>query len=404
MTIKIFMPSLSPTMIEGVISKWLIKIGDKIKAGDIIAEIETDKATMEVEAVDEGTITHLIDLNSKPIPVNSVIGLIDGNEKDVIESNFDNKKTNKKDQSVKVISSINKVKKEENNENNENIKIFASPYVKKISKEDNIDLKNLKGSGPEGRIIKRDIVNITSDDDSNDILRKVEIIKPSNIRSIIANKTTETKKTIPHYYLSIESKVDNLISLRNKINLNNDYKISFNDLFVKALALAMEKNQDTNISWVNGEIHKYSSIDISIAVALKEGLVTPIIKDADKKGINEISLETKDLIDKANQNKLLAEEYNGGSITISNLGMYGIDQFSAIINPPQSSIIAIGKISKIPLVENEKIIIGHTMKSTLSVDHRCLDGSVAAKLLQDFNNIIENPFEIWVKSNDLKII
>ena len=283
-------------------------------------------------------------------------------------------------------------------------KIIASPFVKSFSKKNSIDLNNIHGSGPDGRIIKRDIIKLKSREEAIEVLRDHKIIEPSNIRKIIAKRTSDTKRNVPHFYLSINSKVDQLISLRNKINKSIDFKISFNDLIVKAIALAMQKNNDTNVSWINSKIYQYSSVDISIAVALKDGLITPIIKDADKKGIIEISKETKNLIKKANLNKLLPEEYTGGSISVTNLGMYGISDFSAIINPPQSSILAIGTIEEVPIVKENQVVVGHTLKSTLSADHRALDGAVAAKLLYDFSNIIENPFEIWLNSNDLEII
>ncbi len=402
------MPALSPTMSEGIINKWLVKVGDTVSAGDILAEIETDKATMEVEAVDEGKITHII--NSKTdefIKINSVIALIDGNKDDKIED-YNN-------------ASDNEIKISENNENNnienkaadasvitEDVtkhekvsnKILASPFAKKYSKDNVIDLNLINGSGPGGRIIKRDFdkeYNVKSNEG-------VSIIEPSSIRKIIADRTTKTKNEVPHFYLTIESRVDRLINLRKKINKNNNIKISFNDLIVKACAIAIEKNPETNIYWLNNKIHKYNSIDISIAVALKEGLITPIVKNADKKGLNQISSEIKSLVIKANQNKLLPEEYNGGSITISNLGMFGITEFQAIINPPQSSIIAVGGIIEKPLVNKGNIEIGHTMKTTISADHRALDGAVAAKLLKDFSDILEDPFQIWLNSLDMEVI
>ena len=232
----------------------------------------------------------------------------------------------------------------------------------------------------------------------------ITVIEPSSIRKIIAERTTQTKNEVPHFYLTIETRMDKLINLRKKINSNSDIKISFNDLIVKACAIAIAKNPETNISWVNGKIHQYKNIDIAIAVALKEGLITPIVKEADTKGLSEISTEIKSLVKKANQNKLLPEEYSGGSITISNLGMFGITEFQAIINPPQSSIIAIGSIIEKPVVNSGSIEIGHTMKSTISADHRSLDGAVAAKLLKDFSDILEDPFQIWLNSLDMEVI
>ncbi len=409
MAIKVLMPALSPTMSEGIINKWLVKIGDTVSAGDILAEIETDKATMEVEAVDEGEITHLIDsIPDKQIAVNSVIALLNGDKHDKLEdyNNKDEEAGNdKKNEVLKEIES--NIEEDENqiiertiNSNtNQNIN-FASPFVKKFSKDNNIDISLIKGSGPDGRIIKKDIQNFELKiNDEN-----ISIIEPSSIRKIIAERTTQTKNEVPHFYLTIETRMDRLINLRKKINLNSNVKISFNDLIVKACAMAIAKNPETNISWVNGKIHQYKNIDIAIAVALKEGLITPIVKNADKKGLAEISSEVKSLVKKANQNKLLPEEYSGGSTTISNLGMFGITEFQAIINPPQSSIIAVGSIIEKPVINAGRIEVGHTMKSTISADHRSLDGAVAAKLLKDFGDILEDPFQIWLNSLDMEVI
>ena len=410
MSIKILMPALSPTMTEGNLSKWLVKEGDKVNSGDVIAEIETDKATMEIESADEGTVTKLlIKEGTESVPVNSPIAVLDGeeNEKD---------NTNNKDDFIKTdekISNKEEIPKEELSSQpiekniktiNENIlfndQIKASPIVKKIAKEDGINLNNIKGSGPNGRIIMKDL----------NILDKVNqkinnnFYSPSSIRKVIAKRTTETKQNVPHFYLSIESNADKLIEMRKKINENLNEKISINDILVKALAQAQYLNPATNVSWSDGKITKYETIDVSIAVALKEGLITPIVKNADKKGLIEISLEIKELVKKANKGSLLPEEYNGGTISISNLGMFGITEFSAIINPPQSSILAVGAIRKVPSVENDAVVITNKLKSTLSADHRVLDGAVAAKLLKDFNDIIEDPFNLWLMSNDMKII
>ncbi len=409
MAIKVLMPALSPTMSEGVINKWLVNIGDTVSAGDILAEIETDKATMEVEAVDEGEITHLIDTTpDKQIAVNSVIALINGSKDEKLEDYNDNDQTvsseekNEVSEAPKVNTEVHKsqiIERSKDSNTNQNAN-FASPFVKKFSKDNSIDLTLIKGSGPDGRIIKKDIQNFELQiNDEN-----ISVIEPSSIRKIIAQRTTQTKNEIPHFYLTIETRMDKLINLRKKINLKSDIKISFNDLIVKACAMAIAKNPETNISWVSGKIHQYKNIDIAIAVALKEGLITPIVKKADKKGLAEISTEIKSLVKKANQNKLLPEEYSGGSITISNLGMFGITEFQAIINPPQSSIIAVGSIIEKPVVNYGSIEIGHTMKSTISADHRSLDGAVAAKLLKDFSDILEDPFQIWLNSLDMEVI
>ncbi len=408
MAIKVLMPALSPTMSEGTINKWHVNIGDNVSAGDILAEIETDKATMEVEAVDEGTITHLINISQgEPIAVNSVIALINADKNEKLEDYNNNNQAETSEQPNENTKDLNENVKDDQNKNKVNFttsrndqKIVASPFAKKYSKDKKIDLKLIKGSGPAGRIIKRDFEN----NNNFPIDENVSIIEPSSIRKIIAERTSKTKNEIPHFYLTIETRMDRLISLREKINKDNNIKISFNDLIVKACSLALKKNPEANISWINNKIHKYSNIDIAIAVALKEGLITPIVKNADKKGLNKISSEIKSLIQKANKNKLLPDEYNGGSITISNLGMFGINEFAAIINPPQSSIIAIGSIIKKPVINGDNIDIGHTMKSTISADHRALDGAVAAKLLKDFNDILEDPFQIWLNSIDMEVI
>jgi pyruvate dehydrogenase E2 component (dihydrolipoamide acetyltransferase) len=408
MSSKILMPALSPTMTDGIINQWLVKVGDIVKAGDIIAEIETDKATMEVEAVDEGKITHILeDTANKQIPVNSVIAIIDGDESESIENKkkIENTIEDKKDEENEKPKQFLDAKISQNSKSqNSDDRLKASPLVKKIAKENNLDLSRFNGTGPDGRIIKRDI-------DSNNIAEEIpntlfegDISIPNTMRKVIAKRTLEAKQQIPHFYLTVESNVDKLINLRKKINENNSIKVSFNDLIVKAIGLAMKKNPNTNVYWQNDKIYKLNDIDVSVAVAIDEGLITPIIKNADSKGLNIISGEIRELAKLAKTNSLTPEQYTGGSITVSNLGMFGISEFAAIISPPQSSILAVGKIIKKPIVVDDEVIVGNTLKSTLSADHRVLDGAVAGKLLKDFNDIIEDPFEIWIKSSDMEIL
>ena len=411
MASKILMPALSPTMTEGTLAKWFVNVGDQVSAGDLIAEIETDKATMEVEAVDEGKVTKLlIDEGTTSVQVNSIIAVLDGSEDEEIE---DKKNDQKNINPVEVDLIIPEIKEKvhihedkiNNLKNNQNNKSFTSPYVKKISKEKKIDLNFIEGSGPNGRIVKRDIENLNYQN-KNFISEKDNkyVDTPTSMRKIIAERTTLTKQTVPHFYLSIESNVDKLLEMRKKINQSSDNKISINDILVKALALSQKMNPKTNVSWINEKIITNKTIDVSIAVALEEGLVTPIIKDADKKGLLEISNEIKYLAEKSKKGKLLPHEYEGGTISISNLGMFGITEFSAIINPPQSSILAVGTIKKHPHFINDEIKNVNILKSTLSADHRVLDGAVAGKLLKDFNDIIENPFELWLSSEDMELI
>ena len=403
MTVKIPMPALSPTMTEGTLTKWLIKVGDQVKAGDVLAEIETDKATMEVEAVDEGKVAKLIvEEGTSNIPVNSTIAILYGDDKDQNEGDQDQTKDTVGKIKKKEILDNNVVKKS-SFEKKLGKKIIASPYAKSLAKKDKLTLDNIIGSGPGGRVIKRDLKNKKT---SQPFMKTSQenISSPSSMRKIIADRTVKAKQTVPHFYLTIESKVDKLLQLRKKINENFGTKISINDMLVKALALAQMENPLTNVSWVEGQVIKYSSVDVSIAVALKEGLITPIVKNADKKGLIEISKEIKELVNKAKTGKLQPDEYTGGTISISNLGMFGIIEFSAIINPPQSSILAVGTIKKIPGVIEEEIRPISVLKSTLSADHRVLDGAVAGKLLKDFHEIIEDPFDLWLKSSDMEVI
>ena len=409
MSSKILMPALSPTMTEGIINQWLVRVGDNVKAGDIIAEIETDKATMEVEAVDEGKITHLLEDNAnKLIPVNSVIAIIDGDDNEIIENKNNKVKKFDEDKKTSAIEESNKILNtnviQNNKPQNSDDRLRASPFVKKIAKENNLDLSKFNGTGPEGRIIKRDIDsnNVINTDSNNKIDGEASI--PSTMRRVIAKRTLEAKQQIPHFYLTVESNVDKLINLRKKINENNSVKLSFNDLIVKAIGLAMKKNPNTNVYWQDDKIYHLNDIDVSVAVAIDEGLITPIIKKADTKGINTISNEIKYLAKLAKNNSLTPEQYTGGSITVSNLGMFGISEFAAIISPPQASILAVGRIIKKPIVVEDEVVVGNALKSTLSADHRVLDGAVAGKLLKDFNDIIEDPFEIWMKSNDMEVI
>ncbi len=405
MSVKILMPALSPTMTEGILQKWLVKIGDQVKAGDVIAEIETDKATMELEAVDEGKVTSiLVKEGSKEIPVNTLIAILDGSKDEVIE---ENKKKDFKIENTQIIKDktapqkvFKKIEKKDTNLKNK----FASPYSKKFAVDKGIDLNTIQGSGPGGRIIKRDLENIDNKLEKFISSSDYKVVDASSMRKIIAERTTKTKSSIPHFYLTIESQVDKILKLRRNINDQFNNKISINDILVKALATAQKKNPQTNVSWHNGKIIQYKSIDVSIAVALEEGLITPIIKNADQRGIIEISKEIRDLINKAKEGKLVPEDYNGGTISISNLGMYGINEFAAIINPPQSSILAVGAIQEVPKILNKEVKIVNVIKSTLSVDHRVIDGAVAAKMLKDYNDILENPFDLWLQSKDLEII
>jgi pyruvate dehydrogenase E2 component (dihydrolipoamide acetyltransferase) len=429
MPIEILMPALSPTMKEGNLAKWVKKEGDKIKAGEVIAEIETDKATMEVEAVDAGILGKIIiQEGTENVAVNSLIALIlengedkaildnyksiDSNNTQAIAENTAKEPLQKQDLGQDSGQDLGQnpepIKKEFiNSENNQDYKIKASPLAKRIASEKNISLQQLVnakiGSGPNGRIVKDDILLFASNNknfSNNNVARNPQettIIKNNNIRKVIAKRLLESKQNVPHFYLSCELDITKMLEIRSILNKDAEqnsanYKISVNDFIIKACALALKKVPNANSSWTEESIILYNNIDISVAVAIDGGLITPIIRNADQKNIVDISNEMKQLAKKARDGKLQPEEFQGGSFSISNLGMYGIDNFSAIINPPQSCILAVSRAVRKPIVgHNSQIIIADTMNITLSCDHRVVDGAVAAEFLKALRYYIENP-------------
>lgn len=411
MPIEILMPALSPTMKEGNLAKWVKKEGDKIKAGDVIAEIETDKATMEVEAVDEGTLGKiLVAEGTENVAVNSCIALIleNGEDKKSLE-NYAAKsvvaapaKTEaKKEEKVAEVAPV--VAQRTSNFSSD-ARIKASPLAKRIAKDEGVSLLQISGTGPHGRVIKDDVLEfITAGSGRVGAVRRhaqeFRAVKNGNIRKVIAKRLLESKQTVPHFYLSCEFKVDKLMELRAAINEaaeidaagNPAYKVSVNDLIVKACAMALHKVPEANSSWTDDAILIYNNVDISMAVAIEGGLITPIIKNADQKTIQAISIETKQLAKKAREGKLQPEEFQGGSFSISNLGMFGIDNFAAIVNPPQSCILAVARSVEKPVVEHGQIKISHMMNVTLSSDHRAVDGAVGAEFLKALRRYIEQP-------------
>ncbi len=425
MPIEVLMPALSPTMKEGNLAKWLKKEGDNVAAGDVIAEIETDKATMEVEAVDEGILGKIIIKDgTQNVAVNSLIALIleDGEKKSSLDSykiaQNDNTKQAPKEEVVKEAAKtqapkveIPKVVKQAPiappiSVNKNNKKVTASPVAKKIAAQQNIDISNISGTGPNGRIIKEDLINLGQGNKSGVIQRnpqEFELQQNGNVRKIIAQRLLESKLTVPHFYLNLDIQIDKLLELRKDLNDNAlvidgkpSYKVSVNDLVIKAVALALKKVPAANSSWYEDAIALYNNIDISVAVAAPDGLITPIVKNADQKSIIEISNEMKTLIKKARDGKLQPEEFQGGGFSISNLGMYGIDSFNAIVNPPQSCILAVGAGVKKPIIKDDKIEIGHIMYASLSCDHRSVDGAVGAEFLSALKTIIQNPITMLI--------
>jgi pyruvate dehydrogenase E2 component (dihydrolipoamide acetyltransferase) len=418
MTIEILMPALSPTMKEGNLANWLKNEGDTIEAGDVIAEIETDKATMEVEAVDEGILGKiLVEAGAENVAVNAPIALLleEGEDKSILDSYKITAATDYNNVSEEKKPEIQETTKEQTTEikpaivteSNSNDRIYASPLAKRIAFENNISLQNLVGSGPHGRIIKNDVLNANTSSKENIIQRHPEefrAIKNNNVRKVIANRLLESKQNVPHFYLSIDLNIDKLLEMRKSINdlaIIDDkgkpnYKLSVNDIIIKATALALKETPQANSSWTDDAILLYNNIDISVAVAIDGGLITPIIKNADQKSLIDISNEAKKLIKKARDGKLQPEEFQGGGFSISNLGMYGINNFQAIVNPPQSCILAIGAGIEKVIVKNGDFAKATIMNVTLSSDHRSVDGSVGAEFLGAFKKIIENPISMLI--------
>ena len=410
MSTQVLMPALSPTMSEGKLSKWLVKEGDVVKAGDLIAEIETDKAIMEFESSEDGTIIKLlIKEGEENIKVNEPIAVLDTSNlqslsKDVDKNDRKNidaiEKKNKNNENLlikKEVSSENPIKKIDSKK-----RIKISPLAKRIALQNNINFNEIKGSGPLGRIIKVDIVNLINKNEkinSNTVLKPLkteeEFIPLTPMRKTIANQLGKSKREIPHFYLRKNVYVDTLLSARKLLNKKLEQKkikISINDIIIKAIAHALYNNPDCNVTWGEDKIIKSKSTDVALAIAIDEGLITPVIRDIKNKNLSDLSLETKSLIERSKNRRLKADELNGGTITISNLGMMGIDNFDAIINPPHGSILAVGKTQEVVCFdENEKVLKKTIIQLTLSVDHRMIDGAVGAKFLNEIASFLEEP-------------
>jgi pyruvate dehydrogenase E2 component (dihydrolipoamide acetyltransferase) len=403
MPVRILMPALSPTMLEGNLIKWNKKEGDNVKSGDILAEIETDKATMEVESIDDGVLSKiLIQAPQEKVKINSILGIL----LEKHETEEDLKKELKKLQSVPAEAQKNLKAKSEN-------RLISSPLARRIAHNENIDLSHLHGTGPKGRIIAADVYDTLSQrqvKNQEEVVVKEECRIPlqdelftdlpfSSMRQIIAERLSYSKQTIPHFYLTIDIFLDKLILLRHQINeKNKNIKISLNDFFIKASSLALERLPEMNVCFYgtgkDAVMRQYKTVDISVAVSVPDGLYTPIIFNANQKSISRISKEIKELAQKAKSNKLKPFEYQGGNFSVSNLGMFGIKEFSAIINPPQSAILSVGALRQEPVVLNGQVEVAHVMTCTLSVDHRVVDGVLAAKFLNSLKEFIESPLNI----------
>tara|TARA_B100002019_G_scaffold3902_1_gene3238 strand:+ start:253 stop:1884 length:1632 start_codon:yes stop_codon:yes gene_type:complete len=408
----ISMPRLSDTMEEGTVVSWLKKVGDKIDEGEIIAEIETDKATMEFESFYSGTLLYIgIDVGQSA-KVDSILAII-GEKGSDFSSALEQKNSATKTQ--ETIEQKNEILEEEkksvNNVTSDNLirevssskkideigdknsRIFISPLARKIAFEKGIDINKINGSGDGGRIIKRDVDNLKENITSSNFVSTESSVEIPNsqMRKTIAKRLSQSKFSAPHYYLTVEFDVDNLISFRTQINSTGNYKISFNDLIIKASALALKDHPEVNSMWTDDKIVKFDHIHIGVAIAVEDGLIVPVIKFADDQKIQSISDTVKDFAKRANEKKLNPTEIEGSTFTISNLGMFGIKEFTSIINQPNSAILSVGAIITKPVVKNNKISIGNTMTLTLACDHRSVDGANGSKFLQTLKNYIENP-------------
>ncbi len=411
----ITMPRLSDTMEEGTVSSWLVNVGDIVKEGDILAEIETDKATMEFESFHEGTLLYIGINVGETAKVDSLLAVI-GDANSDYKTAVDNFGLNPVlvDQTDQTdVSDLVSETPDTNSEliiepisNNPNSRVLASPLAKKIAKEKNIDISLVDGSGDNGRIIKEDIENfkptpttVTDNIDSKipeSGIESFEEIENSQMRKTIARRLKESKFSAPHYYLSVEFEMDNAIAFRNQYNSLPETKISFNDIVVKACAIALKQHPRVNSQWFEDKMRLNNHVHVGVAVGVPDGLVVPVIRFANEKSIPEIGNLVKNYASKARDKKLSPDDMKGSTFTVSNLGMFGIEEFTSIINQPNSAILSVGSIIKKPVVREDKITIGHTMKLTLACDHRTVDGVTGSLFLQTLKGFVENPVTMLV--------
>jgi pyruvate dehydrogenase E2 component (dihydrolipoamide acetyltransferase) len=423
----ITMPRLSDTMEEGTISSWLKNVGDKVSEGEILAEIETDKATMEFESFYDGILSHIAVQAGETVNVDELIAIISEGEIDVtkalenyskepIEPSTETKsdvETNEEETSSVEVDVIPEVSISDK-------RIFASPLAKKIANEKNIDLSQITGSGENGRIVKEDLENINVSEKVPPVLvsepasvsqpdvnlapvkpvfndgEEFTEIENSSMRKAIAKNLSKSKFSAPHYYLSVEFNMDNAIAFREQYNSMPNTKISFNDIIIKACAIALKAHPQVNSQWYDDKIRLNNIVNIGVAVGIEDGLVVPVIKNADMESLHNINSTVRDYAVRAKSKKLRPDEIEGSTFTISNLGMFGIQEFTSIINQPNSAILSVGTIVKKPIVVNEKIVVGNTMKLTLACDHRSVDGVTGSLFLQTLKGYIENPVTILV--------
>ena len=431
MSINILMPALSPTMTEGKLAKWHVKVGDTVKSGQVVCEIETDKATMEVEAVDEGKVGQiLVPEGAEGVKVNAVIAVLLEEGETAVPAGAappapaPAAAPAAKPQAAPAPAAPSPAPKPAAAPTPQPAaapggdRIFASPLAKRIAAEKGVNLAGVKGSGPNGRIVKADVEGAkpgaapavapaaTSTRGPSAVPAQSIFTAPGDkriphtaIRKVIARRMLESKQTVPHFYLTVDFEIDALLKARGAINevlRKKDAKVSVNDMVIKACAKALRDHPDCNASWTEDEMIQYGAVDISVAVATERGLITPIVRNADMKGLAQISTEVKDLAGRAKEGKLKLEEFQGGGFTISNLGMYGVKEFGAIINTPQAMILAVGAGEERVVVRKGEMVVRNMMNCTLAVDHRVVDGALGAQFLQTLRAYIEQPAAMLV--------
>ncbi|MCI0708398.1 MAG: pyruvate dehydrogenase complex dihydrolipoamide acetyltransferase [Ignavibacteriae bacterium] len=404
MATKVLMPKLSDTMEEGTILKWVRKEGEKVKQGETIVEIESDKADMELEAYDSGVLRKILIPEGGKAPIGALIAVIGEANEDIAALLADApspqpaKKEEKKETTVPIPSqSAAPMSTAPQHAQPGDGKVKASPLAKRLAKEHSLSLGSIPGTGPQGRVVKRDIESALSG--KMPVSRAAATIVPgtaqevplSPIRKTIAKRMTESKNTAPHFYVTVEIDMEPAMAFREQINNATDVKLSFTDIIIKASAAALMKHPMVNATYLGDKARQYHYVHIGVAVALEEGLVTPVVRNCEQKRIDQINHELRDLVERARNRKLKPDEYTGATFTISNLGMFGVEDFVAIINPPEGAILAVGSIVETPVVKDGAIVIGHTMKVTISADHRIIDGAVAARFLQDLKKFMESP-------------
>ena len=402
MATKVQMPKLSDTMEEGVILKWRFAEGDTVKQGEILVEIESDKADMELEAYDSGILRKIFVAEGGKAPIGAAIAIIAEAGEDIdalLQEDAAPKKQPKTVSQAEPPAATAPAPPAAPAPAPAPVsvaggRVKASPLARKLAADKGVDLTSLAGSGPNGRIVKKDVDGASTDGMmvlNTAATRPTRDVELSAIRKTIAKRMTDSKQHVPHFYVTIEVDMEPAIALRDQLNSREGVKISFTDLLVRACATTLMNHPQMNATYLGDTMRQYGHAHISVAVALEDGLVTPVLRHCEQKGIAQINGELKDLVNRARNRKLKPDEYSGGTFTISNLGMFGVEDFVAIVNPPEGAILAVGAIVEKPVVRKGSIVPGHTMKLTLSSDHRIIDGAVAARFLQDLQSILEHP-------------